>query len=109
MLELYFIFYRIPKIMSQLARERQRSPVAWSLIAIAAWLGSEIVVAVGVGMAFGIAGLFVEMPEELPVGLQLVGYVFALAAAILSFFVVKKILTARPIPQVAPPPPPPTF
>jgi hypothetical protein len=27
MLELYFIFYRIPKMMSQLARERQRNPL----------------------------------------------------------------------------------
>jgi hypothetical protein len=41
MLELYFVLYRIPKMMTQLARERHRSAVAWSLFGILAWIGAE--------------------------------------------------------------------
>jgi hypothetical protein len=54
MIELYFLIYRIPKIMSSLARERNRSPLAWSLIGIASWLGSELVVALGLGSMYGV-------------------------------------------------------
>ncbi|HEV8366472.1 MAG TPA: hypothetical protein VGQ39_00850 [Pyrinomonadaceae bacterium] len=109
MLELYFVFYAIPKTMSQLARERQRSPVAWSLIGIGAWLGAEIIVAGGIGLAYGIWGVFSETSEEFPMGLQLLTYLLALGAAILSFLLVKRFLTSRPKPQFSPPPPPPIF
>jgi hypothetical protein len=109
MFELYFVFYAIPKTMSQLARERQRSPVAWSLIGIGAWLGAEIIVAGGIGLAYGIWSMLSEEPEEFPTGLQLLTYVLALGAAILSFVLVKRFLTSRPKPLLAPPPPPPTF
>ena len=59
MLELYFLFYRIPKTMTQLARERQRSALAWSLLAIGAWVGAEIAVGVGVGLVYAIV-IFVQ-------------------------------------------------
>jgi L-asparagine transporter-like permease len=44
MIEIYFLIFRIPKMMTQLARERNRSALAWSLIAIGAWIGSELFV-----------------------------------------------------------------
>ena len=109
MLELYFVFYRIPKIMSALARERQRSAVAWSLLGIFAWIGAEIFVAFGVGMAYGIAGLMLGWEEDPSTGFTLVIYVLALASAIGSFLLVKKILSSRPLPAFSQPPPPPVF
>ncbi len=109
MLELYFVFYRIPKIMTELARERQRSALAWSLLGIFAWLGAEIFVGFGVGLTYGIASIVLEWPEDPPTGLTILTYVVALGAAIGSFFLVKKILSSRPKPEFAPPPPPPTF
>jgi len=108
MLELYFIFYRIPKMMSQLARERQRSPVAWSILAIVAWLGSEIGVGLGIGIIYAIVMIAQqgELPEDPPAVLNIIAYVFGLGAAILSFVIIKKILTSRPTAYVEPPPPP---
>ncbi len=111
MLELYFIFFRIPKIMSALAKERQRSALAWSIAGILAWLGAEIVVGLGVAIVYLIVTLAQggQIEEDLPAGITLVSYVLALGAAIGSFVIVKKILSSRPIPTHAPPPPPPTF
>ncbi len=37
---LYFIFYRIPKMMSSLAKERSRSVPGWSVLGITAWVGA---------------------------------------------------------------------
>jgi hypothetical protein len=111
MLELYFIFYRIPKMMSQLARERQRSAVAWSLLGIAAWLGAEIVVIVGIGVTYGIVSIITQgdVSDEFPPALRLLTYVLALGAAIGSFLLTKRFLTSRPRPAFEPPPPPPSF
>jgi hypothetical protein len=111
MLELYFIFYRIPKMMSQLARERQRNPVAWSLIGIGAWLGAEIIVIFGIGVTYGIVSIITEgdVSEEFPPMLRVLTYVLALGAAIGSFLLTKRFLTSRPRPAFEPPPPPPTF
>lgn len=110
MLELYFVFYRIPKIMSELARERQRSALAWSLLGIFAWIGAEVFVAFGVGLSYGIAAFALGWEEDPSTGLTILTYIFALGAAIGSFFLVKKILSSRPIPGFAvQPPPPPTF
>jgi len=111
MLELYFIFYRIPKMMSQLARERQRNPIAWSLIGIGAWLGAEILVIFGIGVTYAIVSLITEgeVSEEFPPMLRLLSYVLALAAALGGFLLTKRFLTSRPRPAFDPPPPPPTF
>ena len=46
--------------MSELARERQRSALAWSLAGIFAWLGAELFVAFGVGLTYGIAAIVLE-------------------------------------------------
>ena len=111
MLELYFLFYRIPKLMSKLARERKRSALAWSVAAILAWLGAELVVGLGVAIIYLIVTVAQggQIEEDLPAGVTLVSYVLALGAAIGSFLIVKKILSSRPIPGDNPPPPPPTF
>jgi len=111
MLELYFIFFRIPKIMSELARERQRSAVAWSILGIAAWLGAEIAVGLGVGIIYVIVTVVQggKIEEDLPTGITVLSYVLALGAAIGSFLLVKKILSTRAIPQYDPPPLPPKF
>ena len=112
MLELYFVFYRIPKIMTQLARERHRSAVAWSVFGIFAWFGAELVVFVLVGLGYGVAALVFgwSVEEEVPPGVLLLSYILALGSAIGSFAIVRKILSSRPIDQVFPaPPPPPQF
>lgn len=110
MIELYFLIFRIPKMMSSLARERNRSPVVWSLLAIGAWLGAELCVALIVGFTYGLGVAVWGWSEEIPPVLTLVTYVVALAAALGSFALVRRILKSKSRDESYPlPPPPPTF
>ena len=110
MLELYFLIYRIPKMMSQAARERHRSALAWSLIGIGVWLVSEFVVAVALTLAYEIAALALDWPERITGGFRLLTYVVSLAAAIVSVSILRRRLLATPTAALYKlPPPPPTF
>ena len=110
MLELYFVFYRIPKMMSRLARERNRSALKWSLLGIAAWIGAELFVAVGLGILYGAGMIFWGWPEKEPASFTLLSYVAALAAAIGGYALVHRILSNLPNQQgFSQPPPPPRF
>ena len=107
MIELYFVLYRIPKIMSALARERNRSAVAWSLLTIVAWFGSEIIVFLLTGVTYGVIALVNGWElEAVPAGLQVISYVLALGAAFLSFTLLRRHLTHKPTELPMPPPPP---
>jgi NO-binding membrane sensor protein with MHYT domain len=110
MVELYFLFYRIPKMMSRLARERGRSAVKWSLLGMAAWVGAEFVVAFGIGIAYGLFSLMFGLSDEIPTGFRFIGYILSLLAAITAVTLVQKVLTAKSRPDEWPtPPPPPHF
>ena len=109
MLELYFIFYWLPKRMTQLARERKRSALAWSALAIGAWIGAELAIYVGFGTIYALGVEFWGWEEPQPTA-HLVVYLFALGAAILSVMIVFRILRAKARHDVFPtPPPPPKF
>lgn len=110
MLELYFLFYRVPKMMTRLARERNRSAVAWSLFGIGAWIGAEVVVIFAGGLLYGIGIFMFGWSEDIPTGVQLLLYVLALAAALGSVSIMRRILQSRSSEKFEPlPPPPPTF
>jgi hypothetical protein len=109
MIELYFILYRVPKMMTALARERQRSALLWSLVGIFAWLGAEIAFGLAAGIGYGLgqaAGLFPT--GESPLFLLLL-YVGSLASAVGGFTLVRGVLRSMPVPTAAVPPPPPSF
>jgi hypothetical protein len=116
MFELYFVLYRVPKMMSRLARERNRSAVAWSLLGIAAWVGAEFVVMLGAGIIYGLGSIFLGWEEEMPAGVRILSYVLALAAALGGVALVRRILSSKspdhpgsPDRFATPPPPPPEF
>ncbi|MDT7602215.1 MAG: hypothetical protein QOF61_212 [Acidobacteriota bacterium] len=116
MFELYFVLYRIPKMMSRLARERNRSAVVWSLFGIAAWIGAELSVAFGFGIVYALGTTFWGWEPEMPAGLRLLSYVVALAAALGGVTLARHILyTKSAYPSeshpsfLTPPPPPPEF
>ena len=110
MLELYFILYRVPKTMTRLARERNRSAIAWSLLGIAVWIGAELVVMFGFGMLYGLGILIFNWPEDIPAGLKLLAYVVALLGALGSVTLLSRILRRLSVEEsFAPPPPPPDF
>src|SRR5258708_6065911 len=99
MLELYFLFYRIPKMMTRLARERNRSAVTWSLIGIAAWICAEIVVGFSAGLVYAIGVEFWDWPRQSP-GFNFLAYLLGLAGALLSVTVGSRILTRKPREEV---------
>ena len=95
MLELAFLFYFLPKRMTRLARERQRSALAWSAAASAAWIGAEIVVATAIMQAaFSTAGLW-GWPRDTE-SLMVVAYMPGLLAGLVASEVVKRYLVSRP-------------
>ena len=108
MIELYFLLYRIPRMMSRAARERGRNPFAWSLIAIVLWIGTELVVLFAIGVMYAIVALLMDWGEDVPAGLRLIAYIIALLAALTSVWFLKKYLLGSPH-KIMPPPPPPMF
>ena len=111
MIELYFLIYRIPKMMTELARERHRSALAWSLIGIVNWLGAEFVVLFTSGLIYGPGKILWRWPQEMPNGLLFLLYAVALAAAIGGLTIARRILYSKSgeEPPHMPPPPPPSF
>jgi membrane associated rhomboid family serine protease len=111
MIELYFLFVRIPRMMSLLARERNRSAWKWSLLGITGWLGGEAFVAVALGVMYGLCAVIFGWPEEPPPVFVLFTYAAAIAGAIGGFTLVRRILSAKSLDRdtFPEPPPPPRF
>jgi hypothetical protein len=109
MLEIYFLFYRIPKMMTRLARERNRSALAWSLIGIGAWIGAEVVVVFALGVVHAVGSLMWGWPRQSS-GFSVLTYVLALVSALISVTVVSRILVGKSREESFEiPPPPPEF
>jgi Kef-type K+ transport system membrane component KefB len=109
-LELYFIFYRVPKMMTRLARERNRSALRWSLLGMGAWIGAEFAVAFAFALVYEIGVGIWDWPRPEPAGLRLLSYVLALVAALGSATIVSRILMSKSKEEFFPtPPPPPKF
>jgi uncharacterized integral membrane protein len=96
MLELYFLFYRIPKEMTRLARERKRSALAWTLIAVGTWISVELFVGFAIGIVHGIGVALWGWPVESP-GIGVLTYILALVAALLSVSLVSRVLRNKPM------------
>jgi len=109
-LELYFLFYRVPKMMTRLARERGCSAWRWSLLGIGAWVGAELLVLLGAGFVYGIGEAVLGWPMPITPGFKALAYVLALVAALLSATLVSRILMRTPTEKHFPVPPlPPEF
>lgn len=106
MLELYFIFYRVPKMMTRLAREQGRSALGWSLLGIATWIGVEILVTFAAGIIYGLGAILLGWPRVMPPGAKLTAYILALVTAIGSVTILSRILSRKPKELVSPPLPP---
>ena len=108
MLELYFIFYRVPKTMTRLARERNRSALAWSLLGIGTWISAEMFVILTLTFIYQIGVATADWIEPEPAGLRFATYLLGLVAALLAVTGLTRLLDSkRSSSQV--PPPPPTF
>jgi hypothetical protein len=109
-LELYFLIYRVPKMMTKLARERGRSAWKWSLLGIGVWLGVEFAVMIIAGVVYGIGEIILKWPEPMDSGYRLISYLLALVTAMVSVTFLSRYLTRIPREESLPvPPPPPEF
>jgi hypothetical protein len=110
MVELYFLLFRIPWMMTRAARQRKRSALAWSMIGIAAWVCAQFAVIVLVAIIYGLIAIFLDWPQRIPIGLRLVSYLLSLGAAIISVTLVRRYLVSTSQHRSFPtPPPPPRF
>ena len=107
MLELCFIFYRTPKIMTGLARERNRSALAWSLLGIGAWIGSEFFVGFTFALIYEVGAVMWGWPKPERAGFVLLTYLLALAGAVVGVTIVTRILRSKSTDDSFPVPPPP--
>ena len=108
MIELYFLLYRVPKMMSDAARKRNRSVLAWSLLGDVVWLVAQFGVALAFGLVYALFAVLLNLPPiAMPVGFRALAYVLSLAGAILSVRLLRNyILREHSYPL---PPPPPAF
>ena len=108
MVELYFLLYRVPKMMSAAARKRHRSALAWSLLGDMVWLVAQFGVALVFGLVYALFAVVLDLPPiSMPVGFRAIAYVLSLTGAILSVcFLRNYLLREHSYPL---PPPPPAF
>jgi len=109
MLELYFIFYRVPKTMTRVAREQNRSALAWSLIGIGTWIGAEMLVIFTLTVIYQIGIAAADWADPEPAGLRFVTYLAGLIAALLAVSGLTRLLESRRPTRYQPPPAPPVF
>ena len=95
MLELIFLFIVIPKRMTRLARERNRSGLKWSLAAVGVWLAVELVVGILVAFFIFLSSYLWGTPED-PEKISGVAYFPALVAALISAEFMIRHLRAKP-------------
>ena len=98
MIELLFLIFFLPKRMSILARERDLSPLKWTLVAVGAWLGVECLI-IFAGVVMSTAGSLLwgwpEEPEKSP--LTLFVYFLGLIGGMIAADLVRRRLAAKPI------------
>jgi hypothetical protein len=95
MLELIFLLIVIPRRMTRLARERNRSGLRWSLAAIGVWIGIEIVVGVILVILIFLSSYLWGTPED-PEKVSGLAYLPALVAGLVSGELMIRHLRAKP-------------
>jgi hypothetical protein len=110
MFELYFIFYRVPKMMTRVAREQNRSALGWSLIGIGTWIGVEMFVIFTLTFTYQFLASASDWTDPQPAGFRFVTYVLALIAALLAVTGLTRWLESKRFRYRYPSPPaPPSF
>ena len=98
MIELLFLIFFLPKRMRILARERDLSPLKWTLAAVGAWLGVECVVIFAWVVVSSISSAvwgWPEDPEKSP--LTYLVYFLALVGGMVAADLLRRRLIAKPI------------
>jgi hypothetical protein len=95
MIELIFLLIVIPRRMTRLARERNRSALKWSLAAVGVWLGTEVVVIFALGFLVFLSWYLWGTPSD-PEKVTELMYIPGLVAALISTEFMIRRLRAKP-------------
>src|SRR5262245_17151031 len=95
MIELVFLLIVLPRRMAELARERNRSALAWGFAASCAWIAAEIIVSIGITIAGLLSAAVWGWPDSSST-LTVIAYFPALAVGFLAGHLVKKRLESLP-------------
>ena len=98
MIELLFLIFFLPKRMRILAKERDLSPLKWTLAAVGAWLGVECLIIFAWVLISTISSSlwgWPEDPEKSP--LTYLVYFLALVGGMVAADLVRRRLTAKPV------------
>ncbi len=98
MIELLFLLLFLPQRMSALAKARGRSALAWTLAAIGAWLGAEVLIIFIWLIVHTLGAELWGWPEDIEKQpITFVVYVIALVSGLVSADLVRRRLTSKPI------------
>ena len=96
MIELFFVFFFIPRRIKALAKLRGENWIRWSLFAIGAWFGAQILAFMAITTVLAtyaaIAGSVFN--ENLAV---MIAYFFGLVGAVMAATLVVKQLAKKPL------------
>ena len=96
MLELIFLFIVIPRRMSRLARERNRSALKWSLATMGVWVGVEFVVSFLLVILIFFSSAAFGVPEN-PETVSELAYIPALISALVGAeFMIRRLRALPP-------------
>ena len=98
MIELLFLIFFLPRRMRLLARERDLSPLKWTLAAVGAWLGVECLIILAWVLISTISSSlwgWPEDPEKSP--LTYLVYFLALVGGMIAADLVRRRLTVKPV------------
>lgn len=98
MIELFFLLIIIPRRVRALAKERNESSLKWSLAAIGAWIGAELVVGFVVGLLWVLLSQSGFTPRGNGVAiLSILYYLLMISAAAMGATLVIRQLRKKPI------------
>jgi len=95
MIELAFLLVVLPRRMTRLARERNRSKLACCFAASGAWIAAELIVAFGITFTAFFSSTVWGWPKS-PESITVLAYFPALAAGLIAAQLVKKRLESLP-------------
>ncbi len=96
MIELFFVLFFIPRRIRALANLRGESWIKWSLFAIGAWFGAQILVVMAITTVLMTYAALMKSEFNENLGLM-ISYFFGLVGAVMTATMVVRQLAKKPV------------
>ena len=94
------------------AKETGRNPALWAILGAAVYIGTQLVVSVGIGLLIGMGQIIWEWPDTVYATYEILVTIVAIAASLLASWILLRFMDRRTATESTfqePPPPPPSF